>query len=158
MRILRILVVLTMFMLLVGCADASKMTGMVISIQDGDTITVLVGTSKHKIRLDGIDCPEKKQAWGDRARQYTAQLAFNKKVSVVYTDKDRYDRILGTVYLPGGRILNRELLKAGLAWHYKQYNSSELLAGLESNARMARIGLWSDPDPVPPWEFRRRKK
>lgn len=156
MRIIRFILVILLFSALVGCADARKISGKVVAIQDGDTITILVGRTTHKIRLDGIDCPEKSQAWGTRARQFTSDLAFEKWVSVEYSGKDRYKRILGTVVLPGGKVLNRELLLAGLAWHYKYYNHSEDLANLETIARKARIGLWSDPNPVPPWDFRRQ--
>jgi len=157
MRIHRFILSIMLFIILAGCADARKVSGKVVSIQDGDTITILAGKAQHKIRLEGIDCPEKSQAWGNRARQYTSELVFGKHVRVEYTGRDRYDRILGTVYLPDGGNLNQELLKAGMAWHYKYYNHSDVLADLEKQAQQARIGLWSDPKPIPPWDFRRKK-
>lgn len=94
---------------------AKQVTGKVISIQDGDTITVLKGKTSYRIRLDGIDCPEKNQAFGNKARQFTSDMVFGKEVLVKYQTKDRYGRYLGIVHAPGGKILNHELLKAGLA-------------------------------------------
>ncbi len=137
--------------------SGKEIRGQVVSIQDGDTITVLAGKTSYRIRLDGIDCPEKNQAFGNVARQFTSELAFGKQVKVTYEDKDRYGRYLGTVRLPDGRNLNRELLKAGLAWQYKD-DESPVLATLEFQARQARKGLWADKNPIPPWEFRRRQR
>lgn len=136
--------------------EGDRLTGTVVSVHDGDTITLLQGKTQYKIRLDGIDCPELGQAFGNNARQFTAEKVFQKKVSVYYTSKDRYGRYLGTVIGPEGRNLNRELLKAGLAWHYKRYNDDVILAGLESKARLDGIGLWADPHAIPPWEYRAR--
>ncbi len=138
--------------------SGKDLKGRVVSIQDGDTVTLLQGNTTYKIRLNGIDCPEKKQAFGNVAKQFTANMVFGKQVKVQYTEKDRYGRYLGTVITADGKNLNKELLKAGLAWHYKQYSDSVVLAGLEDKARAAKIGLWSDPDSIPPWEFRQRKK
>ncbi len=126
----------------------------VVGITDGDTITVLYGTTQVKVRLNGIDCPEKRQAFGARAKQLTSELAFGKTVTVRPTGKDRYGRTLGEVILPDGRVLNQELVAAGMAWHYTQYSKDRTLARLERQAREARVGLWSDARPVAPWEFR----
>jgi len=138
--------------------DGKTLEGRVISVHDGDTVTLLRDRASHKIRLDGIDCPELGQAFGKNARQFSADLAFDKQVTVYYHEKDRYQRYLGTVITPGGQNLNRELLKAGLAWHYKDYNSDPILAGLEIQARREIRGLWSDPRPIPPWEYRRGRR
>ena len=137
--------------------SARTLTGKVTAIKDGDTIVVLKGKTTHTIRLDGIDCPEKKQAFGARARQFTAHEVFGKKVRVEYQSLDRYQRILGTVFYENGQNLNQELLKAGLAWHYKAYNKDIRLANLENTARSKRLGLWAEKQPVPPWKFRRKK-
>lgn len=134
--------------------EGNRLSGSVVSVHDGDTVTILQGKTQYKIRLDGIDCPELGQAFGNNARQFTSDMVFGKKVSVYYSSKDRYGRYLGTVLDQEGKNLNRELLKAGMAWHYKHYNDDVLLAGLEIKARRDKIGLWADPAAIPPWEFR----
>lgn len=144
-------------MLIYNYLAAKQLEGLVVSVQDGDTVTVLKGQSTFKIRLDGIDCPEKGQAFGSVARQFTADQVFQKQVRVRYTRKDRYQRYLGTVYTTGGKNLNQELLKAGLAWQYKD-NDSPILAALEMKARREKKGLWADRDPIAPWDFRRGQR
>ena len=131
-------------------------SGKCVGVADGDTITVMHLGQEEKIRLHGIDCPEKNQAFGTRAKQYTSSLAFGQKVSVVVKDTDRYGRTVGMVYLPDGRILNVLLVTAGLAWWYRQYAPDDtLLEGLEIAARQHKRGLWSDPHVVAPWDFRK---
>lgn len=139
-----------------GALAAKSFSGRVTKVIDGDTIMVLAGAKQFKIRLDGIDCPEKGQAFGNKARQFTAREVFGKNVKILYQTNDRYQRILGTVYYNRGKELNQELLKVGLAWHYKYYNNSKLYSRLESAAKTRRIGLWANKNPIPPWEFRRR--
>lgn len=148
-----------LLLLLCSCNRGSSniISGKVVSIQDGDTITVLMSNKTYRIRLDGIDCPEKKQAFGNVAKQFTSVQVFGRQVKVKWYEKDRYDRYLGTVFTPEGKNLNQELLKAGLAWHYKKYNKSVHLASLEDIARQQNRGLWSDKQAIPPWEFRRRR-
>ncbi len=111
----------------------------------------------EKIRLNGIDCPERGQAFGYRAEQFTSRLAFGKEVNVQVKGKDRYRRTIGDVILPDGRNLNREIVKAGFGWWFRRYASHDKeLQKLEQEAREAKRGLWADPDTVPPWEWRRR--
>lgn len=129
----------------------------VVGVSDGDTITVLEGTTQVKVRLNGIDCPERRQAFGARAKQLTSELAFGKTVTVRPFGKDRYGRVLGDVILPDGRVLNQELVAAGMAWHYTQYSKDETLARLERQAREGRVGLWSEARPVAPWELRKAR-
>lgn len=136
---------------------AKNLYGKVIGISDGDTITVLRKRKQYKIRLLGIDCPEKAQAFGDKAKQLTARLAFGKKVKVGVEGKDRYQRYLGIVYLPKNLILNEELMRQGFAWHYAKYSDDPILQSLENEARKSKVGLWADKNPIPPWEFRRKK-
>lgn len=137
-------------------------SGKVVAVKDGDTIEVLRdGTNAVTVRLAGIDAPEKKQAFGTRAKQYASDLAFGKTVTVREAGSDRYKRTLGEVILEDGRNLNQELIWAGLAWWYRQYASKDkTLEHLEAEAREAKAGLWIDADPVPPWEYRKegRKK
>ncbi len=95
---------------------AADFTGHVVGVSDGDTITVLHKGKGERIRLHGIDCPEKRQAFGNRAKQFTSNLVFAKTVTVQGVDRDRYGRTVGVVLLPDGRSLNHELVRAGLAW------------------------------------------
>ncbi|MBW1987671.1 MAG: thermonuclease family protein [Deltaproteobacteria bacterium] len=138
-------------------AWAETFSGKVVSVLDGDTIEVMHRGRAVRIRLQGIDCPERGQAFGNRAKQFTSRAAFGKTVTVRFTEQDKYNRILGTVLLPDGGNLNRELVKAGLAWWYRQYSMDRSLGQLEAEARAARRGLWRDPHPVPPWDFRRSR-
>lgn len=125
--------------------------GKVVAIADGDTITLLTADNKQvKIRLHGIDCPEKNQDFGTKAKQFTSNLVFGKIVKVVVTDTDRYGRSVGLVILPDGKVLNKELLKAGLAWHYKYYNKSQEFAELEEQAKKDKIGIWSMDNAIAP--------
>ncbi|MDP1946867.1 MAG: thermonuclease family protein [Nitrospirota bacterium] len=150
---------LALLLLLAGAASPQQWTGRVVGIQDGDTLTVLRGATQIKIRLHGIDCPETAQPFGSRAQQKTAELAFGRTVIVQPGKADRYGRTLAVVILPNGHSLNDELLRAGLAWWYRQYAPKErALARLEDAAREAHLGLWADQDPTPPWLWRKAKK
>jgi endonuclease YncB( thermonuclease family) len=112
-------------------------------------------TKQIKIRLHGIDCPEKKQDFGQVAKQRLSDLIFGKTVHVVRKDIDRYKRIVALVYDEQNRCINTEMLKAGLAWHYtKYYDQNPEWQQLENTARANRSGLWSQPNPTPPWEWR----
>jgi len=133
-------------------------SGKVVGVLDGDTIKVMHQGQADRVRLQGVDCPEKRQAFGKRAKQFTASLAMGQGVTVETDGRDRYGRILGTVILPDGRNLNRELVKAGYAWWYRQFSSDGTFEELEAEARTAQRGLWRDPHPVPPWEFRKHGK
>lgn len=150
--------------LLTASALADTLSGRAISITDGDTLTVLdASNTQHKIRLAGIDAPERKQPFGNVSRQHLAQLAFGKAVLVVHDKKDRYGRHVGKVTVDGADV-NLEQIKAGLAWHYKAYEGEQpaedraAYAAAELAARSARRGLWSEASAVPPWEWRHRKK
>ena len=138
-------------------------TSEVVGVADGDTITVL-DTSKrqHRIRLAGIDAPEKRQAFGNRSNQSLSQMVFRRIVRVDYDKTDRYGRIVGKVML-GELDTNLEQIRRGMAWHYKDYEREQsapdrrLYSDAELEARKARRGLWVDREPVPPWDFRRRR-
>src|SRR5262245_8163947 len=135
---------------------SSEHTGKVVAVIDGDTISVLLNSNAVRVRLNGIDCPEKNQPFGKRAKQFTSELAFGKTVTFMERGRDRYGRLIADVLLPNGRSLNRELVKAGLAWWYRKYAAADwLLKDLEADARISRRGLWRDTTPVPPWEWRR---
>ena len=126
----------------------------VVGVTDGDTITVLHDGAPEKIRLNGIDCPEKSQAFGTKAKTVTSFYVFGKSVKVEPTGKDRYGRTLAEVFLPDGRSLNHQLLKDGLAWWFRKYSSDRTLEALADEARKMKRGLWENPDPVAPWDYR----
>jgi endonuclease YncB( thermonuclease family) len=157
MRFHRLIPVLLLgvFLLATIAFSASNLTGNVVGISDGDTITVLVDQRPIKIRLHGIDCPEHGQPFGQKAKQFTSDLAFKKTVTVRQVDKDKYGRIVGDITLPDGSSLNREIIKAGYAWWFRQYSTDASLGQLEDEARRAKIGLWADPNPIAPWEWRK---
>ena len=137
---------------------AEEIVGRVVRVADGDTITVLsTSTTQHKIRLHGIDAPEKKQAFGNASRKFLAGLVANREVRVAWSKRDRYQRILGTVFVDG-KDVNLEMLKAGYAWHYKKYDSTPAYAQAESEARAAKRGLWQEKNPTEPEEFRKAKR
>ena len=141
-------------------AKASELlTGKVVRVADGDTITLLVDQTQHRIRLHGIDCPERGQPFGTKAKQFTSNLVFGQTVTARVVDVDRYGRQVCRVTLPDGKDLSAELVRAGLAWWYRHYApDDEELAKLEAEAREEKRGLWVDPEPVPPWEWRKSKR
>jgi len=125
-------------------------TGKCVGVHDGDTISVMKAGVAVKIRLEGIDCPELGQDFGTRAKQFTSGMVFGKDVQVKEYNLDMYGRMVARVYVEG-KDLCLELVKVGLAWHYKRYSSDPVLADAEVEARKAKAGLWSMPNPVPPW-------
>ena len=128
----------------------------VISIADGDTITVRHGRRKEKIRLYGIDCPEKLQEFGSQARSLTTSLTTDQLVSIVPIDQDRYGRTVAYVILPDGTNLNYTLVSEGYAWWYRKYaNRDPQFACRELMARAKKKGLWASDDPIAPWDFRK---
>lgn len=154
-------IVFFLFFFLLLCAPAWALSGRVVGVADGDTITVLTADKQQiKVRLYGIDCPEKKQAYGGRAKDFTGAAVFGRHVHVETLGCDRYGRTLGIVSGPDGRILNRELLVNGLAWVYGRYCKRPECAQWsddEAAARSARRGLWRHKNPLPPWEWRKAK-
>ena len=130
-----------------------RFTGKVVSITDGDTISVMHEARPLTVRLDGIDCPERGQDFSQRAKQFTSDLAFGQTVDVDVRDVDRYGRLVARVSAQG-RDVSVALVRAGMAWHYKQYSSDPILAEAERAARAEGLGLWSRHDAVPPWEYR----
>ncbi len=127
----------------------------VVSVHDGDTIGVLDRDNvDRRVRLLGIDAPETKQPFGRRSRDALAKMVKGKAVELVGTEKDRYGRTLATVIV-GGKDVCLGLVQKGLAWHFTKYSSDQALAAAEREAREAKRGLWDDPEPVPPWEWRK---
>jgi len=130
--------------------------GQCVGVADGDTISVMHNGREDKIRLFGIDCPEGGQAYGRKAKQYTSSLVFGKTVQVEVKDRDQYGRTVGMVTGPDGSNVNYAIVAAGLAWWYRQYAPGDAtFERLETEARLAKRGLWADPHAVPPWDYRR---
>lgn len=142
----------------------SSLQGRVVAVADGDTVTVLdADQTTHRIRLQGIDAPESRQAFGQRARQYLAALVHHQEVVVAIDKIDRFGRVVGVIYRDGEDI-NLRMVQAGMAWHYRQYAREQTpeqrraYAAAEQQARQEQRGLWADPNPMAPWDFRRAQR
>ena len=140
---------------------AEILKGRIVGISDGDTVTLLDDNQRqYKIRLTGIDAPEKKMPFGQRSKEHLSNLVFSKDVQVETEKLDRYGRTLGKI-LQDRKDINLAMINAGLAWHYKKYQNDQsrsdrlLYEHAEEQARQQRIGLWRDPNPIPPWEWRK---
>ncbi len=135
------------------------LSGRVVRIADGDTVSVLdAANAQHKVRLFGIDTPEQDQPFGNAAKKALAQLVDEKPVGVVVITTDSYGRTVGTLYQDGVNI-NAAMVASGYAWWYQHYAPHEhKLAASQERAREQHLGLWSDPHPVPPWDWRRGKR
>ncbi len=151
-------------LLLPSIASADLIQGRVVGVTDGDTVTILDASSTQcKIRLMGIDAPEKKMPFGQQSKRNLSDLIFHKQVTVEYHKKDRYSRTVGKIMVDGIDA-NLEQIKAGLAWHYKKYEKEQLpedriaYARAEDEARSSKRGLWIDPNSIPPWDWRKQKK
>lgn len=138
----------------------SLLAGKVIGVLDGDTIEVLdASKTPHRIRLSGIDAPEKAQPFGQRSKEHLSDLVFGRQVDVQTGKADKYGRTVGKVVV-GGVDANLEQVKTGFAWHYKQYASGQsvsdraLYASAENSAHSLHLGLWRDANPMPPWDWR----
>ncbi len=158
------LIILLLICLLPLSVSAETITGSVVRITDGDTLVVLDANKvQHKIRLMGIDAPEKKQAYGKKSKDNLLTLVAGKYVVVEYEKRDRYQRIIGKIQL-NGKDVNLEQINSGMAWHYKKYQGEQSpsdrmkYSTAESEARNAKRGLWHDPEPIPPWDYRKLKK
>lgn len=159
----RLLVLLSFFWLSHACL-AAEISGRVVRVEDGDTITVLDSNkTQHKVRLAGIDAPEKTQAFGQRSRNSLEELVAGRSVIVETYKKDRYGRHIGKI-LVSGRDMNIEQIRRGMAWFYRHYegeltpNDRQSYDRAEAEAKNLRKGLWTDSDPVPPWEYRLQKR
>ncbi len=129
----------------------------VIGISDGDTFTVLFQNKPYKIRIQGIDAPEKKMPFGKNSKIYLSDLIFNRYVNLKITKIDRYQRFVANVYLKNQTNIGYLMIKKGLAWHFKKYSKDKNMDYYEQIARESKIGLWIDNNPIPPWEYRKNK-
>lgn len=136
---------------------ANVLTGKVVSVTDGDTIKVLVkNNTLYKIRLNGIDAPERSQAFGKKSKVNLSKLVSGEIVDVHYKKKDRYGRILGTIYVDNHDV-NLRQIEDGYAWVYRRYCKRSDYYKAEEYARNRKLGLWYDKYPIPPWEYRKRR-
>lgn len=138
-----------------------EIKGKIVKVKDGDTVVLLDSlNTMYTIRLGGIDCPEKNQDFGSSAKKFTSDAIYGKIVKFVKINTDQWGRKIGWVYYGDNFSLNlsEELLKNGLAWHYKKYDKSKKLDGLEQEVRNQKIGIWSKENPIFPEEFRKTKK
>jgi len=147
-----------------GSASARDFAGRVVGIQDGDTVTVLdASNQQHRVRLAGIDAPEKAQAFGAAAKEQLARLAFGKQADLRCAKRDRYGREVCSLYV-AGRDVGLEQVRSGHAWWFREYAREQSLedrnvyASAESEAREARRGLWRDASPQAPWAWRRQAR
>lgn len=152
---MRIVVVFAFFFL--SCTTVEQQ-GRVVKVVDGDTFDILDANTTTRIRLFGIDAPERGQAFNKRAKSFTDSLVAGKHVRVVVRNKDRYGRTVGDAYLEDGTYVNAEIVRAGYAWQFTQYSTDPDIARLENIARSNKRGLWEDGHPIPPWEFRKGKR
>ena len=145
-------------LLSIGHAAPAHFTGRVVGVQDGDTLTVLVGTQQVRVRLVEIDAPELRQPFGRRSKASLARMCAGLEARVHDEGQDRYKRTLGHV-MCGQLDANAEQVRSGMAWVFVRYApKSSALYSLEASARAQRVGLWSDPHPVAPWEWRALKR
>jgi endonuclease YncB( thermonuclease family) len=146
------------------CTSAAEVAGRIVGVVDGDTVDLLTPTHELlRVRLSGIDAPERRQPFSDVAKKLLSGLVFDRHVVVTYRKRDRNGRLIGKV-LVAGRDANLRLVQEGLAWHYKKYEreqpaeDSKAYAAAESAAQTRRLGLWADRQPVPPWDFRTARR
>lgn len=137
---------------------AQNLTGKVIGIKDGDTVEILENRRPVVVRLAHVDAPEKKQAYGNAAKNYLSDLIFGQTVQVVIAGKnDRYGRRIGEIYLKNQNI-NKAMVRAGMAWHYVEYSNDPAYADLQTQAQKKKVGLWQEPRPLAPWNYRKQRR
>jgi endonuclease YncB( thermonuclease family) len=153
-------------LLLAGCRNTENAepstgpnSGRVVRLADGDTFTLLVAGNKQlKVRLHGIDAPERQQDFGNAARKKMQELTTGHTIHIEVKDTDRYGRTVGIARRDDGLIINEEMLRTGMAWHYTAYDKNPKWSQLQQQARNKKRGLWAQPNPTPPWEWRKIKR
>ena len=142
---------------LVAATD-DTVEGKVTRIIDGDSILVVDAKKvEHEVQLEGIDAPEMKQDFGKESTEGLTKLLKDKSVRLTWKSKDNFDRLLAQVY-DGDKHINMEMIKTGMAWHFKRYNKDESLAKAELEAKEAKKGLWAKESPIAPWDYRKENK
>lgn len=141
-----------------GEINRDSLSGHVVKIIDGDTYDIVLNRKQTRVRMFGIDAPERGMDYYKVAKEYLGSLCMNQMIRIEVINTDRYGRIVAKSFLSDGRELGAEMIKAGLAWHFKRYSDDESLSQFEIIARENRIGLWQANNPTPPWNYRKRKK
>ncbi|OMP29950.1 thermonuclease family protein [Mangrovimonas sp. DI 80] len=141
------------------CFAQNTISGEVVSVTDGDTFKLLTKDSTIvKVRLANIDCPERKQPFSQKAKQFTSDAIFGKYITIEELKRDRYGRSIANVFYGDSLNLSHELVRNGLAWHYVKYSNEPILQELEDKAKNDKIGLWQDAASIAPSEWRKRKR
>lgn len=157
----RIAFIISITVLIAQSAFAEEFSAKVVGVTDGDTLTALADNREVKIRLAGIDAPEKRQPFGMASKKHLSDLVYGQTITLNCTKADRYRRLI-CVVKRNGQDINLLQVSSGVAWWYRQYAREQSVpdrsayAGAEDEARLARRGLWAEPNPVPPWDWRRR--
>lgn len=157
---MRKLILILLFLQLTPVFSQDKtFTAQVVRILDGDTMEVLYQKNPIKIRLADIDSPEKRgsQPYGSQAKQALSDLCFGQEVTVYGQKTDRNGRLIAVIKNQQKQIVNQEMVKQGMAWHYKKYSTDPIYAHLEKTARENKVGLWADKNPIAPWIWRKQK-
>ncbi|MFY7840555.1 MAG: thermonuclease family protein [Lacibacter sp.] len=153
-----IAVILFLLPLMAVTPPSYTLKGKAVRIVDGDTFDLLVDKTTYRIRLAGIDAPEKSQDYGTASKQLLGTLCAGELLTVVVTDTDRNKRKIAEVYSSKKVWINKEIIAKGMAWHFKKYSTNKELATAEEQARKQKIGLWSLKNPVAPWEWRKKPR
>jgi endonuclease YncB( thermonuclease family) len=148
---------IVMFLTVSVTIAQSVLTGKVIAIKDGDTVVVIDSlNTQTTLRLAEVDCPEKNQPFGTKAKQFTSDQVYLKIVKYTITDTDRYGRSIAMIYYDDDKYLSAEIIRSGMGWHYKKYSKSIELAELEIIAKNEKRGLWIDKNPISPSDWRNK--
>ena len=164
MKLLKLLILIVLIAInIAGCKNAevnepvAAVVGKVVKVVDGDTLHVYSNKKNYKIRLSGIDAPERGQAYGKRAKEHLEFLVAGKQVIAIVESKDRYGRYVASVKVQSKDVC-AEMLTAGYAWHYKQYDNNKYYDELQREAKKAKRGLWLDKKPQAPWKYRKEQR
>lgn len=155
------IVVLLLCIQIFSCKFESKTEdplGTVVRIIDGDTYDIMIDGEQVRVRMEGIDAPERGMDFYRVAKNHLGELCKGQMIRLRIKEKDQYGRTIVKSYLPDGRELGEEMVKAGMAWHFKKYSDDGNLEAAEQQARAAAIGIWSLPDPVAPWDYRAKRR
>lgn len=156
----RLMLALAVSIVLVQCQPGTENSGRVVKVKDGDSLVLLeAGNRETEIRLAHVDAPERGQPYNRVAREFLESLVAGNTVTYrVYEPEDRYGRVVAEVFVNDTLLVNKEMVRNGYAWHFRRYSDDRSYGRLEKQARQAGLGLWQEPDPVAPWEYRAEKR
>lgn len=157
-RLLLLLVVLLLFGFACNGSKKAPPTGTVVAVIDGDTYDVVLNGVQTRVRIHGIDAPERGMPFYKASKEYLKDLIIGKVLRVEPTDTDRYGRMVANAFLEDGRNVGELMIRNGFAWHYTKYNQDKAFALAQEYAMQYHLGLWQDKNPTPPWEYRKEKR